>query len=100
MTFESKKVRCEYCSGTGKGSTPFRSGVEELKAEHTDCSECAGTGEMEVHKSENAEWSSRCPTCEGKGFNDSWDYQTEKHDTPDCIDCKATGGIPYLHPVG
>ena len=89
---ESKKVSCEYCGDTGYGST-------ELAAESIPCIGCDGTGVMEIRKSEHSDWSSRCPTCEGKGFNDSWNYQREEHCTPDCIDCNATGGIPYLKPV-
>lgn len=100
MTTESKKVCCEYCYGTGVSSARFRSEAEEVKAAPTACSECDGTGKMEIRKTaEESEWSSRCPTCEGKGFKDSWDYQTEKHDTPACTDCDGTGGIPYLKPV-
>jgi DnaJ-class molecular chaperone len=95
MTFESKRVHCESCDGTGKGSTPFRSGIEELKAEQAKCFECDGTGKMEIRKSEKSDWASCCPSCGGQGFNDVWNARYEEHDTVDCVDCNATGGIPY-----
>ena len=95
MTFESKKVHCEYCDGTGKTSTPFRSVAEEVKAEQTPCFECDGTGQMEIRKSEKSDWSSCCSSCGGQGFNDVWNQQHEEHDTLTCVDCNGTGGIPY-----
>lgn len=101
MHFESKKVHCGYCDGTGKGSTPFRSGVEESKAEQTNCFQCDGTGMMEIRKSEKSDWASCCPSCDGKGFTDGWNAHHEEHETIDCVDCNGTGGIPYTSaPVG
>lgn len=94
LVTESKEVPCVHCGGTGENTAPFRS----AKAEDGKCSECSGSGKMEIHK-EGDSWFSRCPTCEGKGFNDEWDYYSEEHLTPECTRCEATGGLPYLKPV-
>lgn len=93
---ESQEVPCIYCGGTGQSSTPFRSGKEEAIAANTACSECAGSGKMEIRRTGDSNWESCCPTCEGKGFNDDWDIQREEHLTPECENCEGTGGIAYI----
>lgn len=97
MVIEVKKVFCEYCNGTGKNAPV--ADIETANTEHPTCFECSGTGKMEIRKTERFDWSSCCPDCGGKGFNDTWDAHYDEHDTVNCVTCDATGGIPYLKPV-
>jgi DnaJ-class molecular chaperone len=99
MTFESKKVVCEYCKGNMVTYVPSLTPTGDMGAESVSCTGCDGTGLMEIRKSEKSDWASRCPTCGGKGFNDTWNPHYEEHGTIDCTDCNATGGISYLKPV-
>lgn len=95
MTFESKQVVCEYCKGNGITYVPSVTPTGDLGAESIPCAGCDGTGVMEIRKSEKFDWSSCCPSCGGKGFNDVWNSHYEEHDTVDCVECNATGGILY-----
>ena len=99
MTFESKQVVCEYCKGAQIQHVLSIAPSGDLGADDIPCPGCEGTGVMEIRKSEKSDWSSMCLTCGGKGFNDVWNAHYEEHDTIDCANCNATGGIPYLKPV-
>lgn len=99
MAVESKQVACEYCKGNRVAHVVAVTPSGDLGADVIPCPGCDGTGVMEIRKSETSDWSSMCLTCEGKGFNDSWDHHRMEHYTDDCADCNATGGIPYLEPV-
>lgn len=96
---ESKQVVCEYCKGNMITYVPSLAPNGEMGAESVPCAGCDGSGVMEIRKSEKSDWASCCLTCGGKGFNDVWNAHYEEHDTIDCADCNATGGIPYLQPV-
>jgi DnaJ-class molecular chaperone len=95
MTFESKHVGCEYCKGNLVAYVPSLTSTGEMIAESIPCPGCDGTGVMEIRKTEKSDWASCCPSCGGKGFSDVWNAHYEEHDTVDCVECNATGGIPY-----
>lgn len=99
VKFETAHVQCEYCGGSKVIQMPSLAQDGALTYSPAECPGCDDTGRMEIRKSANRDWSSKCLTCDGKGFNDAWDSRNEEHYTVDCIDCDATGGITYPHSV-